>query len=167
MSRRHLDRRREPPRQRAASLARYGIVGRLANDPLHSVSEPAPVGRGVVDAIGHRRSRVEARHRLTGVVSSGDPTQPSPVGKMCPRPLDPILQAPIESIHEKSLPLPFPGPVFDGERIAQVGSLCGQAYGDDVMGSPGRTPSSSARALMPSSAERDPLPAFCAILAVK
>jgi hypothetical protein len=106
MFHRHLDRRRESPRQGAvaASLPRYGIVGRLTNDPLHSVSEPAPVGGRVVDVIGHRRSRVEARHRLTRVVSPGDTTQPRPVGKMCPRPFDPILQAPVKSTHGKSLP---------------------------------------------------------------
>ena len=73
-----------------------GIAGRVADDSLHSVGEPAPVGDRVGDAIGHLEGRVEVSDHLCGGVGSDNATQSSPVGKMCLRPGDPILQTLIQ-----------------------------------------------------------------------
>ena len=73
-----------------------GIAGRVADDSLHSVGEPAPVGDRVGDAIGHLEGRVEVCDHLCGGVGSDNATQSSPVRKMCLRPLDPILQTLIQ-----------------------------------------------------------------------
>ena len=72
-----------------------GIAGRVADDALHSVSEPAPVGDRVGDAVGDLESRVEVCH-LCGGVGPDNATQSSPVRKMCLRPLGPILQTLIQ-----------------------------------------------------------------------
>jgi hypothetical protein len=98
MSRRHLDRRREPPRQGAlaASLPRYGIIGRLANDPLDPVGEAAPVANRSGGAVRPSQGRVEVGDDLCGAMGSDDATKPSPVRKMRLRVPDPVLQAPTQ-----------------------------------------------------------------------
>ena len=73
-----------------------GIAGRVADDSLDSVSEPAPVGDWVGDAIGHLEGRVEVCDHLCGGVGSDNATQSSPVRKMRLRPLDAILQTLIQ-----------------------------------------------------------------------
>lgn len=77
---------------------RYGVAGRLVEDSLHPVSEPAPVGGRVGDAVGHREPRVEVRHDLGRVLGSDDAPETSPVGKMRPRPIDPSHQASIKCV---------------------------------------------------------------------
>ena len=73
-----------------------GVVGRVADDSLHSVGKPAPVGDRVGDAVGHLAGRVDVCDDLCGGVGSDNATQSRPVRKMCVRPLDPILETLIE-----------------------------------------------------------------------
>jgi hypothetical protein len=73
-----------------------GIAGRVAEDSLHSMSEPAPVGDRVGDAIGSLEGPVEVCDDLCCGVGSDNATQPSPVRKLCLRPRDPILQTLIQ-----------------------------------------------------------------------
>jgi hypothetical protein len=60
------------------------------------MGEAAPVGDRVAYPIGHLEGPVEVCDDLGGGVGSGNATQSSPVGKMCLRPRDPILQALIQ-----------------------------------------------------------------------
>ena len=75
---------------------RGGTAGSLANDSLHSVGEPAPVGDRVCHAIGQLVVRVEVCDDLGGGVGSGNATESSPVREMCLRPPEPMLQALVE-----------------------------------------------------------------------
>ena len=75
---------------------RGGTAGSGAEDSLHSVGEAAPVGDRVGHAVGHLVIRVEVCDDLGGGVASGNAAQSSPVGSMCLRPRDPILQALIQ-----------------------------------------------------------------------
>jgi hypothetical protein len=69
-----------------------GITGRVAEDSLHSVGEPAPVGDPIVDAIGDSKCRVDVLHHLDGGVGSGDATQSSAIRKVSSPVGDPIFE---------------------------------------------------------------------------
>jgi hypothetical protein len=79
-----------------ASLPRYGIVGRLANDPLDPVGEAAPVANRFGGTIRPPEGRVEVGDDLCGAMGSDDATKPSPIRKMRLRVPDPVLQAPTQ-----------------------------------------------------------------------
>ena len=73
---------------------RDGITGRVAQDSLHSVGEPAPVGDQVEHAIGHLEARVKVCDHVCWAVGSDNATQSGAISEMRPPIGVPILETP-------------------------------------------------------------------------